>query len=318
MIPLSGERTAKQNVAYVFPGQGSQHVGMGRELLDNFLSARELFLKVDDALGFPLSRLMFEGPEDELTKTINAQPAIMATSLAAWAAMQETMGTDNMPKPSLVAGHSLGEYTALVVSGVLSVTDAIRLVRDRGELMQKASEEFPGSMTAILGLDEPTVDEICRETGAQISNVNADDQMVIAGDFVALARAMDLATLRGAKRLIRLQVGGAFHSRLMLPAEQGIREALLQYQFHDPFIPIVANSSGRPLTTARGVKAELVRQLCSCVQWKRSVAYMIGSGVSMIYEIGPGRVLNSLIKRSYPEIPVVSLSDPETMQALFA
>ena len=182
--------------------------------------------------------------------------------------------------------------------------------------MQKASEEFPGSMTAILGLDEPTVDEICRETGAQISNVNADDQMVIAGDFVALARAMDLATLRGAKRLIRLQVGGAFHSRLMLPAEQGIREALLQYQFHDPFIPIVANSSGRPLTTARGVKAELVRQLCSCVQWKESIDYMIGSGVSRFVEVGPGRSLSSMVKRIDRSAESISVGDMDSILQL--
>lgn len=312
----SDESFVESKIAYVFPGQGSQQVGMGKELSDNFKSAKELFSEIDDALEFPLTKLMFQGPADELTKTMNSQPAIMAATLAAWLGMKEVLGPESMPEPSLVAGHSLGEYTALVISGVLNVSDAVRLVKDRGNLMQKAAEKVPGSMAAILGLDEPTVDEICRETGAQISNVNADDQMVIAGDLVALARAMDLAAVRGAKRLIRLQVGGAFHSRLMLPAEQGIRDALHQYKFNDPVIPIIANSTGNPLVSAKAVKAELVRQLCSCVQWKRSVSYMIGAGVGMFYEIGPGRVLSSLIKRSYPEVPIVSISDPASIYAL--
>ena len=311
-----GIRPVESNVACVFPGQGSQQVGMGKDLLDNFKSVREIFAEIDDALNFPLSRLMFQGPEDELTKTMNAQPAILAASLAAWVAIQETLGTESMPKPSLVAGHSLGEYTALVISGVLNVSDAAKLVRARGNFMQTAAEEIPGSMAAILGLDEQTVDEICRETGAQISNVNTEDQMVIAGDLVALARAMDLATVRGAKRLIRLQVGGAFHSRLMLPAEQGMRETLQEYQFNDPIIPIIGNVSGRPLLSAKSVKAELIRQLCSCVQWKRSVSYMIGAGVGMFYEIGPGKVLSSLIKRAYPDMPVVNLNNPESIYAL--
>ena len=282
--------------AYVFPGQGAQYVGMGLELYQSSRAAKAVFDEVDDVLSFPLSKLVFEGPETELQRTINSQPAIMATSLACLKALEEIHGRDHTP-PVAVAGHSLGEYTSLVVSGVLDTRDGIRLARDRGKLMQEASEMHPGSMAAILGLDEETIEEICFETGAQVANVNGEEQIVISGDKLCVARAVDLASIRGATKAIPLAVSGAFHSSLMSPAQRGLAEAIQGVEFRDPEIPIIANSTSVPLTKAPAVREELLTQLCSCVQWKKSVDHMIGSGVSSFIEFGPGKVLTGLIKR---------------------
>ena len=304
--------------AFLFPGQGTQHVGMGRELAMNSSAARAVFDEIDEVLQTSLSRLMFEGPEEELTRTVNAQPAIVAVSLACMQAMKEALGPDVVPSPSFVAGHSLGEYTALVPAGVLDMADALRLVRERGRLMQEASEQQPGAMAVVLGLDELTVEEVCRETGAQISNVNAEDQIVIAGERVALARAMDLAAMRGARRLVRLQVSGAFHTRLMDHASQGIAHALEEAEFHSPQIPVVANCTGLPLTTEMEIKTELKQQLCGCVQWKRSLDHMAGAGVTQFFEIGPGKVLSNLVKRSHPGAATTSVGDLQAIAGLAA
>jgi [acyl-carrier-protein] S-malonyltransferase len=289
---------------------------MGQQLWERSPGARALLQQVDEVLEAPLTQLMFHGPEAELVKTVNAQPAIMAVSLACLKAMETTLGPQAMPQPTFVAGHSLGEYTALVAAGVLDVPDAVRLVRERGRSMQEAAEQRAGAMAAIIGLDELAVEEVCRETGATISNVNADDQVVIAGDWVTLARAMDLASLRGARRLIRLQVGGAFHSPLMEPAAVRMAAALDHAHFRDPKVPLIANCSGRPLTTARSIRDELARQLISCVQWHRSVQYMLGAGVTAFYEIGPGRVLTSLLRRMQAGTFTVNVDDHAAVHAL--
>ena len=302
-------KTGESKVAYLFPGQGAQAVGMGQELYDNSPAARSVFHQVDIALGRPLSKLLFNGPEEELKQTANAQPAIMAVSLACIKAMEERLGQEAMPQPILMAGHSLGEYTALAAAGVLDVDQTSRLVQARGELMQEACEENPGTMAAVIGLDEMTMEEIARETGTYVSNINTAEQIVISGDRMAVVTALDLASARGAKKTIPLRVGGAFHSGLMEPARAGLIEAIKSLAFNDPKVPIVANCSGLPLQSSAEIQQELVAQVCSCVQWKRSIDYMVDSGVSNFVEIGPGKALASMVKRISKSVKVASVSD---------
>jgi len=312
----SVEKISPHKTAFLFPGQGTQYVGMGRELAENSAAARRVFEEVDQILGMPLSKVMFEGPEQELVRTVNAQPAVMAVSLACLESVKERYGSEGLPSPAFVAGHSLGEYTALVPAGVLSLTNAVSLVRERGRLMQEASETFPGSMAVVIGLDELTVEEVCRETGAEVANVNAADQIVIAGDKVSLARAMDLAAMRGARRLLRLQVGGAFHSKLMETAAEGMSRVLDNVDFHDSKMPIIGNSTGLPLLGGSEIRDELKHQLCGCVRWKNSVDHMTESGVTRFYEIGPGKVLSNLVKRAYPWVTASSISDSQAIADL--
>ena len=310
------EDVTSPKVAYVFPGQGSQHVGMGKDLYEQSPVARRVFEATDKALGMPLTELMFEGPVEDLNLTINAQPAILTASLACLTAAQESLGSKSLPQASFVAGHSLGEYTALAAAGVLSVPDAVRLVQERGRLMHETSQRQQGGMAAVLGLDELTVEEICKETGAYISNVNADDQVVIAGDKITLARAMDLASARGARRLITLQVSGAFHTNLMMPAVAGMSQALDEATFNTPNVPIIANCDANPLITGNEIKTELLDQMCGCIQWKRSMSYLWDAGVTQFYEIGPGKVLSGLIRRICPDAQVTSINDVKSLQSL--
>lgn len=301
--------------SYVFPGQGSQSVGMGLDLYNASRASREVFEEADDSLGYDLSRLIFEGPAPELQKTINSQPAIMVVSIACWKAWEEYMGAQ-APKPTWVAGHSLGEYTSLVVADVISFTEGIKLVQERGRLMHDASLRRPGGMAAIIGLNELAFEDICAETGVELANINSDDQIVISGAKIAVARAMDLASARGARKTIPLPVSGAFHSSLMFQAREGLVDAVSALDFQDPSVAIVGNSHGAPLTTAAQVKAELIDGLCNCVQWKNSVRYMVDSGVEQFVEFGPARVLSALIKRIDKEVKAVTVYDPESMQKL--
>ena len=299
--------------AFVFPGQGSQSVGMGLELYNVSSAAREVFEEADDSLGFSLSDLIFNGPSDVLQDTVNSQPAIMLVSIACWKAWQEYLGFDAMP-PESVAGHSLGEYTSLVVSGVLSFSDGLKLVRERGRLMHEAGLSRPGGMAAIIGLDDFSLEHICAETGVELANINSDEQFVISGDKIAVVRAMDLASAQGAKKTLSLPVSGAFHSSLMAQAQEGLKDAIASLELKDPIIPVIANSNGLPMTTISEVRQELVHGLCHCVQWRNSVKYIVGTGVSRFVEFGPARVLTSLIKRIDKNVQAVTLSDLESIK----
>ena len=301
--------------AFVFPGQGSQSVGMGQELSDSSRAARAVFQEADDTLGIKLSKLIFQGPSRKLQDTINSQPAIMTVSIAALKAWEEFTGSE-LETPAALAGHSLGEYTSMVAAGVVSFSDGVSLVRQRGRLMQQAAKGRPGGMAAILGLDELATAQICAETGVELANINADDQIVISGDKVAVAQAMDLASARGARKTIPLTVSGAFHSSLMQEAKEGLAEAMVAMEFKDPQSPIIANSDCAELRTGEQVREELVRGLCQCVQWRNTVRCMVDSGISQFVELGPASVLASLIRRIDRGVEAVALFNPDSIRKL--
>jgi [acyl-carrier-protein] S-malonyltransferase len=302
-------------VAYVFPGQGSQSTGMGLDLYGNYASAREIFDQADASLGFPLSRLCFEGPDEELTKTHNVQPAILVVSIACLRGLQEAR-RGSLPSPTFMAGHSLGEYTALVAAGALDLADAVLLVRERGRLMYEAGLRNPGSMLAVIGLDEEAVKDICRQSGTEISNRNSPGQIVISGAVQALAEANKLAKARGARVVIPLKVSGAFHSALMEPVIAEFSRIVSNARFRPSSIQVISNVTARPLTDTDSMKEELVKQLRSCIQWQASVEYMMRSGVTAFWEIGPGRVLGGLIRRINSELRVLNISGIEDMAQL--
>lgn len=298
-------------VAYIFPGQGSQAVGMGKDLREGNQVARETLQEADEALGFSLSRLCFEGPEDELRQTHNAQPAIMAASIACFrAAQQEGL----LPLgAAYVAGHSLGEYTALVAARALGFAEGLRLVRERGRLMQQAGERVPSGMAAVLGMEDEALQQVCQEAGVQVANLNCPGQVVISGPHGALSQAMELAKGRGARQIIPLNVSGAFHSHVMLPAEEGLARYLAGVPIRDSSIPVVSNVTARPVAKAEDVREALIRQLCSPVRWHPSVEWMVAQGVTRFIEFGPGRVLGGLIKRIHRQAKIASIGDLESL-----
>ncbi|MBR92377.1 MAG: [acyl-carrier-protein] S-malonyltransferase [Dehalococcoidia bacterium] len=294
-------------IAFVFPGQGSQSVGMGKDLFLNSIAAREVFEEVDQTLNKKLSDIIFNGPQDELTKTENTQPAILATSIATWRAMEEASGVIQIPQ--VTAGHSLGEYASLAVSGVLNINDTFRLVFERARLMEMACEQVPGGMAALIGLDEITAEEICTESGVELSTINTSEQIIIAGEKQNLNHAIDIASSRGAKKAILLQVGGAFHSKLMGPAQEGLNKIIDSLEFNNPLIPLIGNVTAEPLVTADEVKSELKMQLTSCVQWNNSIKHMIDDGINSFIEIGNGKILSGMIKRINREAKITNVSD---------
>ncbi|MBI4201942.1 MAG: ACP S-malonyltransferase [Chloroflexi bacterium] len=302
--------------AYLFPGQGAQEVGMGRDLYTDSPAARRIIDDADKALGFSLSSLMFNGPADELERTINTQPAILTVSLACLAAAREQVERPLETLASFMAGHSLGEYTALAAAGVLETADAVWLVRERGRLMQEACDLQPGAMAAIIGMELPPLEEVCQETNTQIANINSPGQVVISGSQEDIARAVQLASERGARRAIPLKVSGAFHSYLMGPALEGMLKAIGKVTFHNTLVPIVANCTSKPVTAALEIKDELAQQLCGCVRWQESVSYMVGAGVGNFIEFGPGKVLTGMVKRIASSVQVANVNDLVSARSL--
>ena len=302
------QMTRKPKIAYIFPGQGSQAIGMGSALYTTYPSAKKVFDEADGILGFALSRLCFDGPEEVLTETINVQPAVLTVSIACLKAAQE-VSSDCMPLPDIVAGHSLGEYTALVAAGSLRFSEALQLVRERGRLMNEAAQSRRGGMIAVIGLEENDIVGICQSTGTEISNINSPGQIVVSGAEENLAEFKKRAEIQGARRIIPLKVSGAFHSQLMHPAIEGLQTAIVGCTFRELSVPIIANVTGQMLSDARSIKEELANQLINCIQWQRIIENMIADGVTRFFEIGHGRVLAGLIRRINAEVEICNVSD---------
>jgi [acyl-carrier-protein] S-malonyltransferase len=309
-------------IAFVFPGQGSQAVGMGKALADNFASARAIFSEVDTALGQNLSQLMWEGPEADLTLTENAQPALMAVSMAAMRVLEAEHGITVKSHAKFVAGHSLGEYAALAAAGTFSIADAARLLKIRGRAMQAATPVGTGAMAAILGLDFAATAAIAAEAAegdvCQAANDNSDGQVVISGSKAAVDRAYEIAKAKGAKRAILLPVSAPFHCALMQPAADAMAEALSTATMHSPAVPLIANVMAGPLTNADDIRKSLVAQVTGTVRWRECVAYMVANGVNVFVEIGAGKVLTGLSKKNAPEATAMACGTPEDIAAAVA
>ena len=309
------------SVAFTFPGQGSQTVGMGRELADAFPEARRVFEEVDEALGEKLSAVMWEGPEETLTLTANAQPALMAVSIAALRAL-EARGFSLKDKVAYVAGHSLGEYSALCAAGTFSLADTARLLRIRGNAMQAAVPVGEGAMAAIIGLEQTDVEAACAEAAkgsvCQVANDNGGGQLVISGAKPAVEHAARLCTEKGAKRALMLPVSAPFHSALMQPAADAMREALARVHKNAPAVPVVANVVVRPLTDPEEIATRLVDQVTGRVRWRETVEWFSANGVTTLYEVGSGKVLSGLARRIDREIASANVGTPAEVEAALA
>jgi [acyl-carrier-protein] S-malonyltransferase len=302
-------------IAFVFPGQGSQAVGMGKALADSFASARAVFDEVDAALGQKLSDLMWNGPEDQLTLTENAQPALMAVSLAAMAVLQSEQGVTVASNAAFVAGHSLGEYSALAAAGTFTIAQTARLLKIRGVAMQAATPVGTGAMAALLGLDFATASLVAAEAAqgdvCQAANDNSDGQVVISGHKAAVERALDIAKAKGAKRAILLPVSAPFHCALMKPAADAMADALADAPMNAPVVPVMANVGAAPLTDVDAIRRSLVAQVTGTVRWRECVAAMTAAGVHAFVEVGSGKVLTGLAKKNAPDARTVSFSGPD-------
>jgi len=303
------------SIAFVFPGQGSQSVGMGRAIAAASPAAAAVFAAADDALGEPISTLAWDGPEEALNRTENAQPALLATSIAYLVAASQHAASAGLevPAPAFLAGHSMGQYSAMVAAGALDLADGVRLVRERGIQMQRSGAGREGAMAAVLGLDDAAIPELVRQAAAHgvfaVANRNSPGQVVVSGERAAIDAAAEIAKSLGAKRAVVLPVSVAAHSPLMAEAATAMREILAGVAFHDPTAPLLANADARPITTAEGARAELIEHLTAGVDWVRAVETMAAGGVDTFVEVGPGKVLTNLIRRITPDATAIALED---------
>lgn len=302
--------------AFIFPGQGAQSVGMGKDAFDAVPAARDLFLAADEQLGFPLSSIIFNGPDEDLKQTVNTQPALLATSMAYLEAIR-----GKGIEPDYVAGHSLGEYSALVCAGVLSFEEAVSIVRARGEYMEAAVPGGQGAMAAVLGADREALSELCKSITAEghvveLANMNCPGQIVISGSAQGVAAAAERVKEAGGKRAIPLEVSGPFHSTLMKEAANRLADKLEQAAFNTPSVPVVANVTARPVEDAAAIRGLLVEQVYSPVLWHDSVEWMIAQGVDTFVEIGPGSVLSGLIKKIDKSVKVINVNSLDSVSSL--
>ncbi|KPK98640.1 MAG: hypothetical protein AMJ95_03210 [Omnitrophica WOR_2 bacterium SM23_72] len=297
-------------VGYLFAGQGSQYVGMGKDLFEAFPESKAVFDKADEILGFPLSKLCFEGPKEELTKTVNCQPAVLTMSLAVWEAFRLARSSE-LGARSYAAGLSLGEYSALVAAGALSFADAVYLVRKRGEFMEDEALKNPGRMLSIIGLKQQAVEEICRKTSAEIANLNCPGQIVISASPEHIEKAKELAKEKSASMAIVLEVNGAFHSSFMKGASARLAKELGNIQLKVPAMPVICNVTAKATTSVDEIRDNLIQQVASPVFWERSMRFLLSEGIMHFIEFGPGSVLKGLMRRIEPQAQVVNICKKE-------
>jgi [acyl-carrier-protein] S-malonyltransferase len=311
--------SANSSIAFLFPGQGSQAVGMGKDLYDKFSVAKRIFEEADSALGYPISQLCFEGPEDKLKLTEITQPAILTVSIAAQRVLAEKGIT-----PQFVAGHSLGEYSAHVCVGTLKFSDAVRLVRNRGKYMQDAVPVGVGAMAAILALPIEKLQPVCEQAGRETrqvvspANVNSPDQIVISGNQASVKRAAELAKEAGAKRAVMLPVSAPFHCSLMKPAQDNLAKDLAQTEFANPHIPVICNVDATVVSSGALAREKLIQQVTGAVQWVRSIETLIANGVNTFIEVGPGKVLSGLMRQIDRSKTVLNIENSESLEKLLA